>query len=142
MEEHFRTEEAFVSNIDVDHVSIDGLVNESLELGGLNPLLGLLVEFGVVLAVFLEHVLADVAVLFFDASGDFEGVFCLELLASVFEALKGVLCDVAPSQGNAFDTASDDGAITDWEDVRHTVTRINDSASHIRDVKFVDSSCL
>ena len=64
MEEHFRAEEAFIAYINVDHVAIEGLVHELLELVALHELPSGLVRLLVVVRVeLLQHVFANVAVL-------------------------------------------------------------------------------
>lgn len=66
MEEHFRTKEAFVANVDVNHVAIDGLVHEVLELLGLCPVSLLILDLFVVLFKLFQYVFAHVPILLFN----------------------------------------------------------------------------
>ncbi len=71
VEEHFWTEEPLVTNVDVHHVSIQGLVDKLFKLVGLShpaKVVSLLLVKG---TEFFQNVLADVAVFLFDLGSNF-----------------------------------------------------------------------
>jgi len=77
MEEHFRPKEAFVANIDIYHISVDGLVHKVLELLWLHHVSLVIYRFLVVTFVFFQHIIANIPVFLFDLSCNFIGIFGL-----------------------------------------------------------------
>ena len=88
MEEHLRTEEAFVANVNLKGFSSDNrLVCVFLELVGLQDVATLIHGLLIELTVFLDHILADIAVLLLYFLGDVHSVMRWDLLSSVSHML-------------------------------------------------------
>lgn len=85
----------------------------------------------VILAEFFEHILTHIAILLFDTRCDLISVLRRELFSTVFQRVYYILSDIATGQGNRLDTRANNISVTNWENVSHTVTRINDGAGHI-----------
>ena len=134
MEEHLGSEEALVANIDVNHISIDCFVHESLELVRLDDL-SVLVRLFVILCELLVRVFAYITIPFFNLGSDLRGVSSLELLTSVLKCRESVLGDVPTGKWDVLDTTRDNVAIANWEDVSHTITRVDDGSCHLREVQ-------
>ena len=84
MEEHFRAEEPLIADIDVNHVSIERLVDKLLELVRLHELTSRLICRLLVIRVKLfENILGHISVLFFDLSSDLVTVSRHERLAPI-----------------------------------------------------------
>ena len=139
MEEHFRPKEAFVTNINIDHISVDGLVNEVLELFWLHHITLVIYRFLIVTFVFFQYIITNISLLLFDLSCDFIGIFGLELLTTILEHLQSKLSNVSSSQWNALYTAANDVSIADWEHVSDTIAWVDDSASQVTAFNILDS---
>lgn len=136
VEEHFGAEEALIANLNVDHVAVDRLVDEALELCTLH---GLVVEvlLRVILGELLVQVFANVAVLLLDLRSDLKLVTRWQLLLPITQHLQGEVGDVSAGQWDVLHATRDDIAITDWEDVSNTIARVNDSSRHRAEVEGV-----
>ena len=134
MEEHLWAEEALIANIDVHHISIDCFVHESLELVRLDDL-SVLVRLFVILCELLVRVFAYITIPFFNLGSDLRGVSSLELLTSVLKCRESVLGDVPTGKWDVLDTTRDNVAIANWEDVSNTITSIDNSTSHGREIE-------
>ena len=137
MKEHLRTKEALVTNIDVDHVAVDCLMNEVPELLRLSDVSVRIYHLFVVFFVLFEHILAYVSVFFFNFRCNFSRIFGLKLLSTVFQHLQGELCDVSASQGDALYATAYDISVAHGEDVGNALTRVNDSARQVTAFEFV-----
>lgn len=131
MEEHLRPQEPLVANIDVNHVAVDGLVHEVLELLGLLETAVFVGDLLVIQLELLEYILADVPVLFLDLASNLSRILSLELFATILQHLKSELGDVSSSKRDALDAAANHIAVANWEDVRNAVTCIDNSASQV-----------
>ena len=84
MEKHLWTKEALISNIDIDHVPINGLVNKFLELVRLNHLACCFIDcFLVVRVELFKYVFTDISVLLLDFRGDFITISSYELFTTI-----------------------------------------------------------
>ena len=104
MEEHFWTQESLIPDINIYWLaSVAGLVVILLELVAQEPVTFLIFFFFVVLFELLGYIFTDISVLFFDGSGDFEGVFTWHGFFSVTKLLEGKFCDVSSGERDVLD---------------------------------------
>ena len=82
----------------------------------------------VVLAELLHDILADVAVLFLDLPRNFELILGRNVghLSTLTHEVEHELRNVATSDWNVLDRAADNVALRAGDDVRHTITRVDD----------------
>ena len=129
MEKHLGSEEPLVSDIDLDRLSaVAGLVDQLLELVIQIPLSVFALLFFIKLLIFLDDIFADVAVFFLDGASNLLYVFRRNRLFALLQLIHDELGDVAAGERNVLDAAADDKAGRHREDVRHTVTGIDDEA--------------
>lgn len=96
VEEHFGAEESLVAHIQLDHVPIQRLVHKLLKLGRLDHFIcGGVRRFRIKLAKLFEHILAHVPILFLDFACNFERIFGLEFLTTIFQLAQGEIGDVS-----------------------------------------------
>lgn len=113
VEEDFRCKETLVANIDLDGSAIGG------GDGVLQKPIGLTVVAG----KFLDNIRADVTVLLLDFLCSLHAAV---RLTSLTEKVLHKMSDVAASNGDGFDAASNDVALCDGDDVGDTITRVDD----------------
>lgn len=87
----------------------------------------LLIEF----LVLGNEVLAHVAVLLLDGTGNLHRVLARDALLTVDQLLPNEFSDVSTGQWNMLDATTNNEAVSDWEDVRHTVTGVNDDTGQV-----------
>ena len=105
VKEHFWTQESLVANIDVYWLTpIARLVIKFLELVAQEPVSIFVFFLLVILFEFLSDIFADIAVFFFDSSGNFKSIFTWHGLLTISELLQGKLCDVSSSKRDVLDT--------------------------------------
>ena len=127
VEKHFRSEEPLVGDIDIDRLSaIAGLVDQLLELVIQVPLSVLALLLLIKLLILFDDILADVAIFFLDSASDFLYIFRWNRLLALLQLVHDEFGDVAASERDVLDAATNDEAGRYREDVRHTVTGIDD----------------
>ena len=87
-----------------------------------------LVRLLIVLPELLHNILADVAVLFLDLPRNFELILGRNVghLSTLTHEVEHELRNVAASNWNVLDRAADNVALRAGDDVRHTITRVDD----------------
>lgn len=132
VEEHLRTQESLVAHIDLDGLaSVGWFVNVLLEfvreiIISVTTLLLL-----IILSIFLHEVFADISVFLLDSPGDLKRILTRHGLLSITELTKHELSDVPTSERNVLDTATNDEAVSNGEDVRNTISGVDD---HTREI--------
>ena len=129
MEEHLWAKEALISNIDVDHVSIDCLVNKSLKLIRLHNL-AINILLLIILGILFQRIFAHITILLFNFWGDFRCISGWKLLSTVSKLFKSELCDISSSKRNMLNARWDNKTITHGENVSDSISWVNDCSCH------------
>ena len=129
MEEHLWAEEALISDIDVDHVSINCLVNKSLKLIRLHNL-AINVLLLIILGILFQRIFAHITILLFNFWGDFRCISSRKLLSTVSKLFKSELSDISSSKRNMLNARWDNKTITHREDVSDSISWVNDCSCH------------
>ena len=87
--------------------------------------------FLIILSIFLDEVFADISVFLFDSSGNFERILTRHGLLSIAELTQHELGDVSTSERNMLDTATNDKAISYWEYVGNTISRVDNHTCEV-----------
>ena len=103
MEEHLRSQKALITNIDIDHVSIDSLVNEPLKLCRLDHLTFNSLFLIIFCKLFLG-ILGYITILLLDLRCNLVSISSSKFLTTISELGKSELSDVSSGKWNMFDT--------------------------------------
>ena len=129
MEEHLWAEEALISDINVDHVSIDCLVNKSLKLIRLHNL-AINILLLIILGILFQRIFAHITILLFNFWGDFRCISSRKLLSTVSKLFKSELSDISSSKRNMLNARWDNKTITHRENVSDSISWVNDCSCH------------
>ena len=129
MEEHLWAEEALISDIDVDHVSINCLVNKSLKLIRLHNL-AINILLLIILGILFQRIFAHITILLFNFWGDFRCISSRKLLSTVSKLFKSELSDISSSKRNMLNARWDNKTITHGENVSDSISWVNDCSCH------------